>query len=80
MTLPGELKYSELLKKLKPFGVIEIKARAKGSERYLVRPVNPGTNRGPAYTLRCHGRGDTVKIGSIRACLRRLGIDPKVFW
>ncbi|MEA1935833.1 MAG: type II toxin-antitoxin system HicA family toxin [Thermodesulfobacteriota bacterium] len=78
--LPGDLRYNQFFKRLRKFGVIEVKNRGKGSEKYLVRPNEPGTTKGPSYTVRCHGKGDTVKIGAIRACLRRLRIDPKDFW
>jgi hypothetical protein len=67
-------------KKLKEFGVIESPSRGKGSERYLVKPIIPGTSKGPSYTIKCHGSGDTVKIGSMTACLRRLQIEPSEFW
>ncbi len=77
---PGEMKYREFLKRLKNFGVVEISGRGKGSEKYLVRPSVPGTAKGPSCTVRCHGRGDSLKPGAIRACLRRLRIEPKDFW
>ena len=77
---PAELRYNQFLNRLKNFGVIEVKDRGKGSEKYLVRPIMPGTTKGPSYTIRCHGRGDRIKAGAIRACLRRLNIDPKDFW
>ena len=77
---PGELRYNQFFKRLKPFGVIEVENRGKGSEKYFVRPTEPGTTKGPAYTIRCHGHGDTLRIGTMAACLRRLQIDPKDFW
>jgi len=77
---PAELQYRELEKRLRKFGVIEVEDRGRGSEKYLVRPTVPGTTKGPSYTVRCHGKGDKIRAGAIRACLRRLGIDPKEFW
>lgn len=77
---PAELKYREFLKRLIPFGVVEIENRGKGSEKYLVRPTGKDPRKGPSYTIRCHGKGDTIKAGVMRACLRRLQIDPKEFW
>lgn len=77
---PAELRYNEFYKRLKHFGVIEIENRGKGSEKYLVRPTVSGTTKGPSCTIRCHGRGDNLKAGAMRACLRRLQIDPKKFW
>jgi hypothetical protein len=78
--MPKSLRYSEFLKRLRDFDVVESPNRGKGSERYLVRPTIPGTMKGPSYTIKCHGNGDTVKAGTMGACLRRLGIDPKDFW
>jgi hypothetical protein len=77
---PSSLRYHELLRRLKRFGVVEVSGRGKGSEQYLVRPTVPGTTKGPSTTVRCHGSGDEVKIGAIRACLRRLDINPDEFW
>lgn len=77
---PAGLRYNQLLKRLRDFGVIEVENRGKGSERYLARPTTPGTTKGPSHTIRCHGEGDTIKAGTIRACLRRLQTDPKEFW
>lgn len=77
---PAELRYHQLIKKLKDFGVVEVDSRGKGSEKYLVRPNIPGTTQGPSYTIRCHGTGDIIRSGTIRACLRRLQIDPEEFW
>ncbi len=77
---PAELKYREFEKRLRKFGVIEVEDRGPGSEKYLVKPTVPGTTQGPAYTIRCHGKGDRVRAGTMGACLRRLGIDRKEFW
>ena len=78
--MPKRLQYHEFLTRLKNFGVIEIPNKGKGSERYLVRPSIPGTTKGPSYTIRCHGKGDTVKSGTMKACLRRLQISQEDFW
>jgi hypothetical protein len=78
--MPKSLSYGEFISRLKKFGVIELPQRGKGSERFLVRPNTPGTTKGPSYTIRCHGKGDTVKTGTMTACLRRLQIDPAEFW
>jgi len=78
--MPKILRYGEFISRLRDFGVIELPGRGKGSERYLIRPSITGTTKGPSYTIHCHGSGDTVKIGTMSACLRRLQIDPKEFW
>lgn len=49
------LKYRELRKKLKKFGVQEIKKRGKGSERGLFHPNIQGRPRW--YFIKCHGEG-----------------------
>lgn len=77
--MPKNLRYGEFISRLRNFGVVELPNRGKGSERYLVRPTKPGTTKGPSYTIKCHGTGDTVKTGTIGACLRRLQIDPQKF-
>ncbi len=78
--MPKTLRYGEFISRLRNFGVIELPGRGKESERYLIRPIVTGTAKGPSYTIRCHGSGDTVKIGVMSACLRRLQIDPEEFW
>ena len=62
--MPKILRYGEFISRLRDFGVIELPGRGKGSERYLIRPTVTGTTKGPSYTIRCHGSGDTVKIGT----------------
>jgi hypothetical protein len=73
------VKYRELVARLRAYGVREYPARGKGSERLLVRETVPGSKQGPQYTIKCHGEGRDVATGTLRAVLRRLGIDPKDF-
>jgi hypothetical protein len=73
------VKYRDVVARLKAFGVREYRARGKGSERLLVREVEPGSGKGPQYTLKCHGEGKEVATGTLRALLR-LDIDPKDFF
>jgi hypothetical protein len=63
------LKYRDLLKRLKRFGVIEICDRGKGSERLLVRVVD-----GHKYSTstKCHSESDQKPKGVIGAIRRRL--------
>ena len=49
------LKYRDLLKRLKKFGVSEDKSRGKGSERRLSRIVG---GRSYSTTSKCHHEGD----------------------
>ncbi len=73
------LRYRELLQKLRPYGVEE-RHGGKGSERILIKPEPPGSNRGPQITIRCHGEGDEISKPVIRAVLRRFNISPDEFW
>lgn len=73
------MKYRDVVARLKKFGVREITARGKGSERLLIRETEPGSGRGPQYTLKCHGEGKEVAPSTLTALLRRLGIDRNDF-
>lgn len=75
------LRYRELLKKLKKFGVVELPSkRGKGSEKILLRPIKEGSDKGPTYPIKNHGDGTELGLGTIRACLNRLGIPEQEFW
>jgi len=74
------VRYRDVVARLQHFGVREYPARGKGSERLLVRETDPGSGKGPQYTLKCHGEGKEVAAGTLRALLRRLNIDPKDFF
>jgi len=78
--VPNPLKYRELLKRLKKFGVVEIRNRGKGSERILLLPKTHGSKKGAQYPIRCHGGGDSISVPVIKAALRRFGIEPDDFW
>ncbi|MBI3793678.1 MAG: type II toxin-antitoxin system HicA family toxin [Nitrospinae bacterium] len=72
----GPLKYNEFLRRLAKHGVEERAKGGKGSERILIRPEHPGSNKGPQYPIKHHGSGTTLGVGTIRAALRRFGINP----
>jgi len=73
------LKYSELIKKLKPYGVeVMSKKRGKGSERILLLPKASGSHQGPQYPILHHGDGSEISIPVINAILRRFSITD--FW
>lgn len=74
------MKYREALARLRRFGVIEDPRRVKGSERLWVREVAPDSGKGPRTTVKCHGEGKDIATGTLRAALRRLGIDPADFF
>ena len=75
------LKLRELLAKLKAYGiVVGDDKRGKGSEIILLKPVAPGSRRGPQYPIKNHGLGTEISIPVIRAVLRRFDIDEIEFW
>ena len=72
------LKVKDLLKKLKPYGVVVMGKRGKGSELILLKPLKKGSKKGPQYPIKNHGMGDEIAIPVIIAILRRFSI--KDFW
>ena len=68
------LKYRDLLKILKKFGVFEDKTRGKGSERLLVRIVS-GVRC--MISTKCHKEGDQKPKAVIAAIRRRLKLTPE---
>ena len=63
------LKYRELLRRLKRFGVVEVKRRGKGSEKLLMRVVG---GRKYSTTTKCHSENDQKPVAVIQAIRRRL--------
>ncbi len=61
------LKYRELRKRLKRFGVVEDKKRGKGSERMFVGIV---ASRKVTYPTKCHNEGDEKPVPVIEAIRR----------
>jgi hypothetical protein len=77
----GSLKLREFLDRLKPYGVLALSnERGKGSEIILLKPLEPGSRKGPQYPIKNHGMGTEITVPVINAALRRFGIDPKGFW
>lgn len=76
------LKLRELLARLKDYGVIKHPnpARGKGSEIIVYKPDEPGSMKGPLFTLTNHGKGTEIGKGLLDACLRRFGIDKDDFF
>ncbi len=73
------LKLRELLKKLKPYGIVPMsKGRGKGSEIILVKRDSPKSMKGLQYPIKNHGMGKEIYIPVINALLRRFKI--KDFW
>jgi hypothetical protein len=77
---PSPLKYKDLIKKLKKFGINEIVSSGKGSERILIKGVKRSNYRGPQYPVKCHGTGTEISKAVIKAILRRFNIAPEDFW
>ena len=76
----GPLKLRELLKKLKPYGVIPLAKRGKGSEIVLLKPEEEGSRKGPQFPIKNHGKGTEIYVPVIEAILRRFDIDSDEFW
>ncbi len=77
----GSLKLRELLERLKAYGImVHESTRGKGSETILFRPSEPGSRKGPQFTIKNHGMGTDITIPVINAALRRFEINPKEFW
>jgi hypothetical protein len=74
------LKLSDLLKKLKPYGIVSLKKRGKGSELILLLPESEGSKKGQIFTVKDHGPQTNVYGPVIQALLRRFNIDPDDFW
>jgi ribosomal protein L19E len=68
------LKYRDLLRRLKLFGVTEDKSRGKGSERLLSRIVG---GRKYTTTTKCHSESDQKPVAVIRALRRRLKLTKE---
>ena len=74
------LKYQELLKRLKPFGIVVRIRRGKGSHRVLLKPVEPGSTKGPTYAVNYHGPRTEISVPMIKAILRKFEIPEQEFW
>jgi hypothetical protein len=70
----------DLVRRLREFGVVEDVRRGKGSEALLIKPVAPGSKKGPRTTIRRHSEHDMIPVETISAALRRLEIDSDDFW
>ena len=67
------LKYRELLRRLKLFGVVEDRSRGRGSERLLTRIVD---GRRYSTTTKCHSDSDQKPKAVIKSIRRRLKLTP----
>jgi hypothetical protein len=81
----GTLKLRELLDRLKPYGIVALQEkggskRGKGSEIILLKPNSPGSQQGPTYPIKNHGKGTEITTPVIDAVLRRFNISKTDFW
>ena len=71
----------ELLKKLKPYGIIVMKRqRGKGSELILLKPESSNSKKGPQIPIKNHGLSTEIYIPVVQSILRRFNIDSTEFW
>ena len=73
------LKIDALLSKLRKFGVEVMEGRGKGSHIVLFLPDTQGSNRGPQFSLKNHGKKTELGVGTIKAVLRRFNISREDF-
>ena len=77
----GSLTLRELLKKLKPYGIVVLgRKRGKGSEIILLKPNSEDSKQGLQYPIKNHGKSTEISIPVINAILRRFTIDKDKFW
>ena len=74
------LSLSDLLKRLRPFGIVTLKRRGKGSERVLLLPNKDGSLKGKHHTIKDHGPQTPIYGPVIQSILKRFSIDPYEFW
>ncbi|MBU4272193.1 MAG: hypothetical protein KKE86_00850 [Planctomycetes bacterium] len=68
------LKYRELRRRLKRYGIEESKVRGKGSERMFVGFVG---GRRITYPTKCHNEGDKKPTPVIEAIRRAFGLTEE---
>ena len=73
-------KLRKLLAELKSYGIVSLKKRGKGSEVVLLKPIEPGSKKGPQYPIKDHGQGTEISIPVVNAALRRFEINETEFW
>ena len=69
------IRYRALLQLAERYGVYEDPRRGKGSERLWIRQLPDGSKRSIPVT--CHGRGDLLGVGLVKAIRRRLLLTEK---
>jgi len=70
MPKPKRLKHTELLKRLKPYGIVENKKRGRGSERMLFQK-STGLN----YPITYHKKDHQYSIALLTAIKRKFSLS-----
>jgi hypothetical protein len=74
------LKFRELRKRLRGYGIFPLKKRGKGSEVVFLKPIEPGSKQGPIFTVKHHSDDDDISATVIKAILRRFDLDESEFF
>jgi hypothetical protein len=73
------IRFKDLIKALRPYGVI-VKKGGKGSETILLRPLSKGSKQGPQFTMKKHGKNPEIDWRIIQALLEDLEIPETAVW
>ncbi len=65
------LTFRDLRRILKRYGILEVRGRGKGSERWFEGRVPTG------YPITCHGEGKEVGVGLVKAVRRHFRLTPE---
>lgn len=74
------LSLGDLLKRLKPFKIVSLKKRGKGSHRVLLLPDAEGSKKGKTYPVKDHGPQTPIYGPMIQSILKAFDIKPGEFW
>lgn len=69
------IRYRELLRLVRKYGIYEDKRRAKGSERLWVKEYPDGSKKSVPVT--CHSENYVIGTGLIKAIRRRFSLTEK---
>jgi predicted RNA binding protein YcfA (HicA-like mRNA interferase family) len=72
------LRCQQLLHRLAKLGIDPV--RQKGSHIILLKPEQPGSDKGPTYPVPCQNPTAEVNPHIVRAMLRAFGISEAEFW
>ena len=78
MPKDNTLKYRDLIRMLDKYGIMEVKARGKGSHRGLIGIASDGKRI--FFTIVCHNEGQDVWSGIVRKIRQKFGISYEEFY